>query len=86
MSNVMEVSNIINDVPEVNSFMNNVLEINNLVKNYDSFSLKDVSFSVPEGINYGFYRTKRCGENYNHKIYPQYDNTKRRKYKPIWHG
>jgi ABC-2 type transport system ATP-binding protein len=34
--------------------MENILEINNLCKNYEDFSLKDVSFSLPKGFIMGF--------------------------------
>ena len=34
--------------------MENILEINNLCKNYEDFSLKDVSFSLPKGYIMGF--------------------------------
>ena len=38
--------------------MENILEINGLCKNYDSFQLKDISFSLPKGYIMGF-----VGEN-----------------------
>ena len=34
--------------------MENILEINGLCKNYEGFSLKDVSFSLPKGYIMGF--------------------------------
>ena len=42
--------------------MTNILEVNNLVKNYDSFSLKDVSFSVPAGLIMGFIGPNGAGK------------------------
>ena len=42
--------------------MNNILEVNNLVKNYESFSLKDVSFSVPAGLIMGFIGPNGAGK------------------------
>ena len=34
--------------------MENILEINGLCKNYDEFSLRDVSFALPKGYIMGF--------------------------------
>jgi len=42
--------------------MNNILEVNNLVKKYDTFSLKDVSFSVPSGLIMGFIGPNGAGK------------------------
>ena len=42
--------------------MNNILEVNNLVKNYNSFSLKDVSFTVPAGLIMGFIGPNGAGK------------------------
>ena len=34
--------------------MNNILEVSGINKNYDDFSLKDISFYLPEGCITGF--------------------------------
>ena len=42
--------------------MNNILEVKGLNKNYDGFSLKDVSFSVPKGYIMGFIGPNGAGK------------------------
>lgn len=43
--------------------MNNAIEIRNLCKNYPGFSLKDVSFTVPEGLCCGFVGPNGAGKS-----------------------
>ena len=42
--------------------MNNALEVRNLNKNYETFSLKDVSFEVPKGYIMGFIGPNGAGK------------------------
>ena len=42
--------------------MNNILEVRNLNKNYNTFSLKDVSFDVPKGYIMGFVGPNGAGK------------------------
>lgn len=42
--------------------MNNILEVNRLKKNYQSFSLKDVSFAIPKGYIMGFVGPNGAGK------------------------
>lgn len=42
--------------------MNKVLEVRNLNKNYDTFSLKDVSFEIPKGYIMGFIGPNGAGK------------------------
>lgn len=42
--------------------MNNILEVTNLNKNYGNFSLKNVSFSIPEGCITGFVGMNGAGK------------------------
>lgn len=42
--------------------VNNILEVNGLNKTYDNFSLKDVSFSLPEGCITGFIGVNGAGK------------------------
>lgn len=48
--------------------MKNVIEINNLNKNYSSFQLKDVSFSVPSGSIVGFVGENGAGKTTTIKL------------------
>ena len=43
--------------------MNNILEVRSLNKNYDTFSLKDVSFEVPAGYIMGFIGPNGAGKS-----------------------
>lgn len=45
--------------------MENVIEVRNLCKNYPSFQLKNVSFTVPSGSIVGFIGENGAGKN-NH--------------------
>lgn len=42
--------------------MSNILEVHNLRKCYDTFSLKDVSFSMPSGYIMGFIGPNGAGK------------------------
>ncbi|MDR2940584.1 MAG: ABC transporter ATP-binding protein [Clostridiales bacterium] len=42
--------------------MNNILEIRNLIKNYEGFSLNDVSFGIPAGYIMGFIGPNGAGK------------------------
>lgn len=42
--------------------MENILEVKGLNKNYQNFSLQDVSFSLPEGCITGFIGTNGAGK------------------------
>jgi len=42
--------------------MDNILEVSELNKNYDNFSLKDVSFYLPEGCITGFVGINGAGK------------------------
>lgn len=48
--------------------MNNVLEIDKLNKNYNAFSLKDVSFDIPKGYITGFIGPNGAGKTTTIKI------------------
>ena len=52
--------------------MENAIEIKNLSKEYKDFSLKNISFDVPEGAIVGLIGENGARKNYNNKIYTKY--------------
>ncbi len=48
-----------------------IVMVRNLVKEYPSFRLNSVTFSLEAGKITGFIGRKRCRENYDNKIYAQ---------------
>ena len=49
--------------------MENILEVKGLNKTYQDFSLKDISFSLPEGVHNRLYRYKWSRENHHITVY-----------------
>lgn len=47
--------------------MNNAIEVRNLCKSYPGFALKDISFTVPQGLCCGFVGAKRGRKVYYHE-------------------